>query len=158
MSALVLAGIVGTAAAVILLAVVPRRLIVRSQDRLARRLLEDPAQSFRLLTRAERGTAGAYRRLPGVLGLTADALVFFGLFGESDSLPTARIQKIVTGTRLANGRRLLRREVLRLTRSSGDETEYVLERGSAHAWRSHLGLWAVEERRASMDVVSPGRR
>ncbi len=156
MNALVLLG-VGAAATVALLAVVPRFLLRRAQDRLAERLLADPAAAFRLLTRAERGTAGAYRRVPGLLGLTADAVLFFGLFGESESLPTSRIQKIVTGTRLSSGRRLAFGEVLRLTRVSGEEAEYVLERASAHAWRSHLGLWAVEERKASMDVVSPGR-
>ena len=142
----------------ILLAVVPRRLLRRGQDRLARRLLDDPSASFRLLTRAERSTAGEYRRLPGVLGLTGDALVFFGLFGETETLATSRIQKIVTGSVLANGRRLLGREVLRLTGADGQEVEFVLERASASAWRSHLGLWAVEERRAAMDVVTPGRR
>lgn len=157
MSALVLVG-VGAAAAVVLLAVVPRFLLRRAQDRLAQRLLADPAAAFRLLTRAERGTADAYRRLPGVLGLTADSVVFFGVFGESETLPTARIQKIVTGSRLSSGRRLAMGEVLRLTHASGAEAEFVLERASAHAWRSHLGLWAVEERKASMDVVSPGRK
>ncbi len=150
--------VAGAAAALVLLAVVPRLLIRRAQDRLAGRLLTDPAAAFRLLTRAERGTAGAYRRIPGVLGLTADAIVFYGVFGESETLPTSRIQKVVTGTRLSSGRSLTAGEVLRLTRASGEEAEFVLERASAHAWRSHLGLWAVEERRAAMDVVSPGRK
>ena len=58
---------------------------------------------------------------------------------------------------MANGRRLLRREVLRLTRAGGEEREFVLARASASAWRSHLGLWAIEERRAAMDTVTPGR-
>ena len=156
MNTLLLVGL-GTAVAVILLAVVPRLLLRRAQDRLASRLLAEPAAPFRLLTRAERATSGAYRRIPGVLGLTAEAVVFFGIFGETEALPTSRIQKVVTGTVLSSGRRLLGREVLRLTRSGGDEIEFVLERASAAAWRSHLGLWAVEERRAAMDVVSPGR-
>ncbi|MGE5413659.1 MAG: hypothetical protein ACM3NW_05745 [Syntrophomonadaceae bacterium] len=157
MNALVFVA-VGAAVAVALLVAVPRFLLRRAQDRLAARLLGDPAAAFRLLTRAERATAGAYRRVPGVLGLTAEAIVFFGVFGESEALPTSRIQKIVTGSRLSSGRRLAVGEVLRLTRSSGEEAEFVLERASAHAWRSHLGLWAVEERRAAMDVVSPGRK
>ena len=157
MNALVLV-LAAAVAAVILLMAVPRALLGRAQDRLARRLLDDPAASFRLLTRAERATAGTYRRLPGVLGLTADALVFFGLFGESETLATSRIQKIVTGSVLSSGRRLLGREVLRLTASDGREIEFVLVRASASAWRSHLGLWAVEERRAAMDTVTPGRR
>lgn len=157
MNALVLAG-AAVAAALVLLAVVPRRLLRRAQDRLAERLLGDPAAAFRLLTRAERGTPGAHRRIPGVLGLTAEAIVFFGVFGESETLATSRIQKVVTGTRLSSGRRLLGWEVLRLTRPGGEEVEFVLERASASAWRSHLGLWAVEERRASMDMVTPGRK
>jgi hypothetical protein len=149
---------IAAAAAVILLGVVPRMLLGRAQDRLARRLLDGPADSFRLLTRAERATAGTYRRLPGVLGLTADAVVFHGLFRETEMLATSRIQKIVTGSVLSSGRRLFGREVLRLTASDGRELEFVLERASASAWRSHLGLWAVEERRAAMDMVTPGRR
>ena len=157
MNAFVLVG-AGAAVAVVLLAVVPRVLLRRAQDRLAERLIADPAAAFRLLTRAERGTPGAYRRVPGVLGLTPDAIVFYGLFGESETLPTSRLQKIITGSRLSSGRRLAMGEVLRLTHASGAEAEFVLERASAHAWRSHLGLWAVEERKASMDVVSPGRK
>jgi len=157
-SALALVLLGSAAAAGILLAVVPRRLLRRAQDRLARRLLEEPSASFRLLTRAERTTSQSYRRLPGVLGLTADAVVFFGLFGERETLATSRIQKIVTGSVLSSGRRLLGREVLRLTASDGAEIEFVFERDSGSAWRSHLGLWAVEERRAAMDVVTPGRR
>jgi hypothetical protein len=149
---------IAAAAAVILLGVVPRALLRRAQDRLARGLLDGPADSFRLLTRAEQATAGTYRRLPGVLGLTAGAVVFHGIFGETETLATSRIQKIVTGSVLSSGRRLLGREVLRLTASDGRELEFVLERASAGAWRSHLGLWAVEERRAAMDVVTPGRR
>jgi hypothetical protein len=149
--------LLGVAAAGILLAV-PRRLLRRAQDRLARRLLEEPSASYRLLTRAERTTSGAYRRLPGVLGMTEDSVVFFGLFGERETLATSRIQKIVTGRVLSSGRRLLGREVLRLTSSDGAELEFVLERASGSAWRSHLGLWATEERRAAMDVVTPGRR
>jgi hypothetical protein len=156
-SALVLV-LTGLAAAGILLAVIPRRLLRRAQDRLARRLLDEPSASFRLLTRAERTTSHSYRRLPGVLGMTGDAVVFFGLFGERETLATSRIQKIVTGSVLASGRRLLGREVLRLTASEGAEIEFVLERASGSAWRSHLGLWAIEERRAAMDVVTPGRR
>jgi hypothetical protein len=136
---------------------IPRVLVGRAQDRLARRLVAADGGRFKLLTRAER-TRGTYRREPGVLGLTEDALVFEGLFGETETLPTARIQKIITGDRLANGRRLLRSEVLRIARPGGEELEFVLAAPSAAAWRSHLGLWAVAERTAAMDQVSPGRR
>lgn len=151
---LLLAGTIVVAALVV---IVPRALLTRAQDRLATRLLAETGASYKLLTRAELCTRGAYRRLPGVLGLTEGSLVFHGLFGETESLPTARLQKIVTGSRMANGRRLLRREVLRLTRAGGEELEFVLARASASAWRSHLGLWAIEERRAAMDTVTPGR-
>jgi len=145
------------AAALVLVAVVPRLLLTRAQDRLATRLLAETGASYKLLTRAELCTGSAYRRLPGVLGLTEDAVVFHGLFGETETLATARIQKIVTGTRLSSGRQLLGREVLRVARSGGGELEVVLARASASAWRSHLGLWAVAERRAAMDTVTPGR-
>lgn len=128
----------------------------RSQDRLARERLEKDGGRFQLLTRAEL-VAGRYRRLPGILGLTADRLVFEGLFGESVELATSRIRKIETGRRLASGRELLRLEVLRITPSSGDPMEVVLTMPAAEAWRSHLGLWAAKERQADADRVVPGR-
>jgi hypothetical protein len=140
-----------------LLAVAPRLLLRRSQDRLARTLLAAEGGGLKLLTRADL-VAGAYRRIPGVLGLTEEALRFQGLFGETELLPTSRIQKIVTGKRLGSGRRLVRLEVLRLTRTGGSELEFVLAPASASAWRSHLGLWAVKERTASLDTVAPGRK
>jgi hypothetical protein len=152
---------VGIALAVVaafaLIVTVPRLLLSRAQDRLARRILAEETAAPKLLTRAEL-VAGEYRRLPGVLGLSEDRLEFTGLFGESVVLPTMRIAKISTGTRLASGRRLLRLEVLRLTPAAGEELEFVLAPASASAWRSHLGLWAVEERRAAMDLVTPGRK
>ena len=148
--------IAAAAGAAVLLIAVPRVLLRRAQDRLAARLLAERGTAFKLLTRAERVT-GAHRRTPGVLGLTEDAVTFHGLFGESETLPTARIQKIATGQKLASGRKLPRQEVLRLTRSSGEELEFVLAPASAGAWRSHLGLWAIAERRAAMDEVTPGR-
>jgi hypothetical protein len=152
-------ALVASAAVLILalLVVVPRRLLRRSQDRLARAVLAAEGGGLTLLTRADL-VAGAYRRIPGVLGLTEDALRFQGLFGETELLPTSRIQKIVTGKRLGNGRRLVRLEVLRLTRTGGGELEFVLAPASAAAWRSHLGLWAVRERTASLDTVAPGRK
>ena len=155
MSTIVLV-VAGAAAALALILVVPRTLLGRAQDRMANRLLEDERAPFQLLTRAEL-CAGRYRRLPGVLGLTEGAVEFRGIFGESETVATARIQKIVTGSRLSNGRRLLRREALRLARSNAEDLEFVLTRASASAWRSHLGLWAVAERKAAMDLVTPGR-
>jgi hypothetical protein len=148
--------VVGALAVVALILVVPRTLLGRAQDRLAKRLLEDEQAPFQLLTRAEL-CAGKYRRLPGVLGLTEGTVEFRGLFGESETVATARIQKIVTGSRLSNGRRLLRREALRLALANAEDLEFVLTRASASAWRSHLGLWAVAERKAAMDLVTPGR-
>jgi hypothetical protein len=148
--------VAGAAVVVALILVVPRTLLGRAQDRLAKRLLEDERAPFQLLTRAEL-CAGKYRRLPGVLGLTASAVEFRGIFGEAETVATARIRKIVTGSRLSIGRRLLRREALRLSRTSGEDLEFVLSRASASAWRSHLGLWAIAERKAAMDTVSPGR-
>lgn len=149
--------VLGGGTAATLLLALPRLLMKKGQDRLARRLLAEKAGPYKLLTRAEL-VAGAHRRLPGVLGLTADAVEFRGMFGETITLPTARIQKIVTGQRLANGRQLLRLEVLRLSRPDGGDVEVVLSRASASAWRSHLGLWAIGERKAAMDVVAPGRK
>jgi hypothetical protein len=144
------------AAALALVLILPRVLLARAQDRLAHTVLAEQARPFQLLTRAEL-FVGPHRRLPGVLGLTENTLVFQGLFGESIALPTARIQKIVTGDRLANGRRLLRLEMLRIARSDGDALEFILAPASAAAWRSHLGLWAVQERKAATDLT-PGRR
>ena len=156
MNALVLAA-VGAVALALAAVIAIRAGLGHAQDRLARRLLSEPSDLFQLLTRAEMCAQGAYRRLPGVLGLTREAVVFQGLFGETVTLPTEEIRRIVTGTRLADGRRLLGREVLRLARTGGEEVQFVLARDSAAAWRSHLGLWAVEERRAAPDLVTPGK-
>jgi hypothetical protein len=143
-------------AALALFATIPRLLLGRSQDRLAKGLLEESGETFKLLTRAEL-CAGKYRRLPGVLGLTEGGVEFRGVFGETETIATPRLSKIVTGSRLSSGRRLFRREALRLSRSNGEDLEFVLTRASASAWRSHLGLWAIEQRKAAMDVVTPGR-
>jgi hypothetical protein len=150
-------GVAAVGAAILLVAVIPRRLVGKAQDRLAARLLEEQAGSFALLTRAEM-VAGTYRRVPGVLGLTTEAVAFRGLFGENEVVATERIQKIATGRRMASGRRLLRLEVLRITRAGGTELEFVVAPDSASAWRSHLGLWAGRERTAAMDTVAPGRK
>ena len=143
-------------AAMALVATIPRVLLGRAQDRLATRLLDEERAPFKLLTRAELCT-GKYRRRPGVLGLTEGGVEFRSVFGETETIATPRIRKIVTGTRLSNGRRLLRREALRLSRGNGEDLEFVLTRASASAWRSHLGLWAIAERKAAMDLVTPGR-
>jgi len=150
-----MAGAVLLAAAALL--VLPRRLLSRAQDRLAREKLARRDEGVRLLTRADL-VAGRYRRLPGILGLTDDRLLFEGIFGESQELATSRIGKIETGRRLASGRTLLRLEVLRITPNApGPPLEFVLTPAAAGAWRSHLGLWAMKERQADAEKVSPGR-
>ncbi len=157
MSGIAVAGVALAAALVLALVVfVPRVLLRRAQDRLASRLLAESGGTFQLLTRAEM-VGGLHRRIPGVLGLTESAISFAGLFGENEVLPTSRIQKIATGRMLASGRKLLKLEVVRFTRTGGDELEFVLAPASAGAWRSHLGLWAVAERKSTMDRVTPGR-
>ena len=147
--------VLAAAAALLAVLTVPRIFLRRAQDRLAREKLaagHDPM----LLTRAEL-VVGRHRRVPGVLALSNAAIRFDGLFEESAVLRTSDIQKIETGQRLASGRLLFRHEVLRLTATGGDQTEFVLARDSAAAWRSHLGLWAVKERQADADRVVPGR-
>jgi len=141
------------AAALLAFATVPRLLLRRSQDRLAREKIALGKPD--LLTRAD-FVVGRYRRAPGILEFARAAVRFDGLFGELVVLPTAEIRRIETGQRLATGRRLLRLEVLRLTRSTGELVEFVLSPASALAWRSHLGLWAVRERQADADRVIPG--
>jgi hypothetical protein len=143
-------------AGVLVLVLVPRYLLKTEQDRLAGVALAREGESYKLLTRADL-VAGRYRRIPGVLGLTAESLQFSGLFGESVSVETSKIQKIVTGSRLASGRRLVGLEVLRITRPEQGDAEFVLSPASALAWRSHLGAWAVQERQAAADRVEPGR-
>jgi len=153
---LLLWGLIAAVALLVGLVLVPRALLKSAQDRLAQAAILRDGENFKLLTRADLVT-GRYRRVPGVLGLTSETLQFTGLFGESIALPTPKIHKIATGRRLASGRKLLRLEALRISRSDGGEVEFVLSPLSALAWRSHLGVWAVEERRAELDRVIPGR-
>jgi hypothetical protein len=143
-------------AALLALVLIPRFLLQRAQDRLAKDAIAREPEAWKLLTRAEL-VAGRYRRLPGLLGLKEGSVEFSGLYGESILVPTDRIQKIATGTRLASGRQLMRREVLRITKSGGEDVEVVLTRDAASAWRSHLGLWAMAQRQADADRVTPGR-
>jgi hypothetical protein len=103
-------ALAGIALLVLAVAVVPRLLLRRAQDRLAARLLAEGGGGYRLLTRADLVT-GARRRLPGVLGLTADSVVFEGLFGEREIVALSRIARIITGRRLSTGRQLVRQEV-----------------------------------------------
>jgi hypothetical protein len=152
---LLLAFALGAAIAAVLGVLMPRLLVRRSQDRLARGLAAE-APAWRLLTRADL-IAGRWRRLPGVLGLREGAIEFHGLFGETVTLATSRIRKIRTGRRLASGRLLFRLEALGIESESGEAIELVLTPASAFAWRSHLGAWAARERQADADRVVPGK-
>jgi hypothetical protein len=149
-------GLAVAVAVVLALVLVPRHLLKSAQDRLAGAAMAREGESYKLLTRADL-VAGRYRRVPGVLGLTPEALQFSGLFGESVLVGTSSIRKITTGSRLTTGRDLVGLEVLRITRAEGGDVEFVVSPASALAWRSHLGLWAIQERQAAADRVEPGR-
>lgn len=149
-------GLVAVIVALVGLVLVPRALVKSAQDRLAQAAILREGDNFKLLTKADLVT-GRYRRIPGVLGLTPQALLFSGLFGESLTVATPRVGKIATGRKLASGRKLVRMEVLRITRSDGKDVEFLLSPLSAFAWRSHLGVWAAKERQADADRVAPGR-
>ena len=70
---LLLWGLAAAIAAVLALVLVPRYLLKSAQDRLAGAALGREGESYKLLTRADL-VAGRYRRIPGVLGLTPEAL------------------------------------------------------------------------------------
>ncbi len=146
----------GAAVLVLTLFVLPRLFLSRAQDRLAKTTMARDGDALKLLTRAEL-VVGRFRRIPGLLAWRDDVLAFHGIFGSEKNIPPSRIQKIVTADRLANGRLLVKLEVLRLTATDGEELEFVLERNTADAWRRLLGEWAGRERAAAMDLVTPGR-
>jgi hypothetical protein len=125
--------------------VVPRVLISRAQDRLAKTAMARDGKAMKLLTRAEL-VIGKFERIPGLLAWRDDVLTFQGIDGHTVSVPPARIQKIVTADSMGSGRLLMKLEVLRLTDTSGEELEFVVARNSADAWRRLLGDWAVRER------------
>ncbi|HEY3172978.1 MAG TPA: hypothetical protein VGK86_10430 [Thermoanaerobaculia bacterium] len=149
--------------AVVLIAgvfLVPRLLISRAQDLLAKRTMAREGKSLKLLTRAELAV-GRFRRIPGLLLWRDDVLAFQGIAGHTVNIPPSRIQKIVTADRLASGRLLIKLEVLRLTHADGEELEFVVARDSADAWRRLLGEWSVREHQAGaapQEVVTPGRK
>ena len=130
-----------------LLAAVPKALIRRGQDRLAREILARPGapERPRLLTRAER-FVGAYRRLPGVLGMNGRSLVFENRFEPALEIPLGEIRKISTGKLLSSGRRLFRDEALAITLASGALFEFQMSHASCFQWRQHLGAWAAKQR------------
>jgi hypothetical protein len=149
--------LLGAAAIVAAFFLVPRLLIGRAQDLLARKTMAREGKALRLLTRAELVT-GRFQRVPGLLVWRDDVLSFQGISGHDVTIPPSRIRKIVTADRLSSGRLLMRVEVLRLTDSDGEELEFVVARSSADAWRRLLGEWAVRERQAAaLDVVTTGK-
>jgi hypothetical protein len=152
----ILLAAAAVAAALFLL---PRLLIGRAQDRMAKTAMARDGKVLKLLTRAELVT-GRFRRIPGLLAWRDDVLMFQGIDGHSVAIPPARIQKIVTADRFGSGRLLMKLEVLRLTDTSGEELEFVVARNSADAWRRLLGEWSLREREAAaaQDVVTPGRK
>jgi hypothetical protein len=133
----------------------PRLLILRAQDRLAKKVMFREGKSLKLLTRADL-VVDRYRRIPGLLSWRDDVLAFQGIEGHEISLPPTQIQKIVTADRLAKGRLLVKLEVLRLTDSAGSELEFVLAKDTAKAWRSLLGEWAGRQRTEAAARDSPG--
>lgn len=150
--------LLGAVAILAILFFVPRLLIRRAQDRLARGTMAREGKALKLLTRAEL-VIGRFERIPGLLAWRDDVLAFQGIGGHSVTIPPSRIQKIVTADRLSSGRLLVKLEILRLTDSSGEELEFVVARNSADAWRRLLGEWSVRERQeaAAADVVTKGR-
>jgi len=149
--------VLGAALIVAAFFVVPRLLIGRAQDLLAKRTMARDGKALKLLTRAELVT-GRFERVPGLLAWRDDVLSFQGISGHEVSIPPSRIRKIVTADRLSSGRLLMKLEILRLTDADGEELEFVVARNSADAWRRLLGEWAVRERQvAEPDVVSRGK-
>ena len=137
------------AAALAALAVLPRVFIRRRRDRLAAKLAAaDGAGALRLLTPADR-RVGRFRRLPGVLGLTARELRFDSIFGDRESIVLESITKLVTGRVLSGGRRLWRAEVVRVE-AGGQIWEFQTSHASAEQWRRHLGVWAARQRAATI--------
>ncbi|HEU5249549.1 MAG TPA: hypothetical protein VFW15_06130 [Thermoanaerobaculia bacterium] len=151
--------LLGAAAILVAFFLVPRLLIGRAQDLLAKRTMASEGRSLKLLTRAELVT-GRFQRVPGLLAWRDDVLAFQGIDGHTVAVPPSRIRKIVTADRLASGRLLVKLEILRLTDADGEELEFVVGRRSADAWRQLLGEWSVRERQAAAapDIVTPGRK
>lgn len=150
--------LVGAAAIGVALFLLPRLLIGRAQDRMAKTTMYRDGKSLKLLTRAEL-VAGRFQRIPGLLAWRDDVLSFQGIDGHTVNVPPSRIRKIVTADRLLSGRLFVKLEILRLTDTDGEELEFVVARNSADAWRRLLGEWAGRERLgvAEADLVTPGR-
>lgn len=151
--------ILGAAAAGVgVLATVPRRLIRRGQDRLAAKILSREQDTGRLLllTPAEK-FVGAFRRVPGVLGMKGAEMIFETSFGDTWTLPMSRIRKIVSGKVLSSGRRLFRDEALTLVDAEGVVSEFQMPHASAYQWRRLLSEWAARQKASEAAVVTPGK-
>jgi hypothetical protein len=144
--------LLGASAIIAALFLVPRLLIGRAQDQLARTTMARDGKTLKLVTRAEL-VIGKFQRIPGLLSWRDDVLVFQGIDGHTETIPPSRINKIVTADRMGSGRLLVKLEVLRFTDSEGEELEFVVARNSADAWRKMLGDWAGRQRLA--ETVAP---
>ena len=133
------------AALVILGAILPPILIRRGRNRLAAEILSRDGATPALLTPADRCT-GRFRRVPGVLGMDRDSVTFESRHEAPTVLPLSRIKRIVSGNRMASGRRLLRAEVLTLIDADDRAFEFLMPRASVYQWRQHLGAWAAGSR------------
>ena len=128
-----------------LLAIVPPILIRFGRGRLAQSILARPGAPPALLTPADR-CAGRFRRVPGVLGLTRDAIAFESHLESPAVLPLARVKRVLTANRMASGRRLWRAEILTIVDADDHAHEYLMPRASAYQWRQHLGAWAARQK------------
>jgi hypothetical protein len=145
--------LLGASAIIAAFFLVPRLLIGRAQDQLARTTMARDGKTLKLVTRAEL-VIGKFQRIPGLLSWRDDVLVFQGIDGHTETIPPSRINKIVTADRMGSGRLLVKLEVLRFTDSEGEELEFVVARNSADAWRKMLGDWAGRQRLA--ETGAPG--
>lgn len=136
------------AGAIALLASVPALLIRSGRGRLARTILARPGSRPALLTPADR-CIGKFRRVPGVLGLTREAITFESRYEAVSELPLSRVKRIVSGNRMSTGRRLWRAEVLTLVDVDDRVHEFLMPRASLYQWRQHLGAWAARQKGAS---------
>ena len=127
----------------------------RRRDRLAAEILARPGAdgTYRLLTPADR-FIGEFRRLPGVLGLTAAELVFETWLEPPTRIPLDSVTKLVSGKVLSSGRRLWRAECLTVA-AAGSEHQFQMTHASAEHWRRALSEWAARKRSAAT-VVTPG--
>ena len=88
--------------------------------------------------------------VPGSVGLTPKGLAWQGLAGVSGMVPFDEIQRLETDRTLRSGRKLLRSEALRVTKTSGDVLELVLAKGDAWEWHRAIGEWVGRQGKLDM--------